>query len=126
VELCASSTVPTRGRPDSGPEKTGSPATPRRAVLRLAAAVALLATLTLTPTAQSRTTSNLSLDVTFFTTGAISVTLPDGTSVGTQNGSPSVPAGARLTRSTPPRAERPVPAPGRGSEQLAGPHPDAG
>lgn len=94
MELCASSTVPTRGRPDSGPEKTGTRATRRRAVLRLAAAVALLATLTLTPTAQSRTTANLSLDVTFFTTGAISVTLPDGTAVGTQSGSPtSVPAG---------------------------------
>jgi hypothetical protein len=62
--------------------------------MRFVAAGALLSWLALAPVAQGRTTANPTLDVTFSTTGAISVTLPDGTTVGSASGAPSViPAG---------------------------------
>jgi hypothetical protein len=56
-----------------------------------ALATALLA---LSPAAQARPTANLSLDVSFSYTGEITVTLPNGTPVGTRGATPSViPAG---------------------------------
>ena len=56
------------------------------------AAVVLLSTAA--PLARATTAANLSLDVSFSATGLISVTLPDGTPVGTTSGTPTViPAG---------------------------------
>ncbi len=50
--------------------------------------------LVLAPVAQARRAVGLSLVVTFFTNGTITVTLPDGTPVGTTGGAPTViPAG---------------------------------
>jgi hypothetical protein len=74
-------------------------------VARLVALAALVVTLlALAPAAESRQNSvathtrlaaGLSMTVTFFTNGTVSVALPDGTSVGTTSGSPTViPAGA--------------------------------
>jgi hypothetical protein len=46
------------------------------------------------PSAQARESATLTLDVTFFANGQISVALPDGTPVGTTSGAPTViPAG---------------------------------
>jgi hypothetical protein len=54
----------------------------------------VMATLLLAPTAGARQSANLSLNVNFFTNGTITVTLPDGTPVGTQSGAPTmIPAG---------------------------------
>jgi hypothetical protein len=63
--------------------------------LRLAASVGLAAgLLAVAPGAQARRAANLSLDVTFFVNGTITVSLPDGTPVGSTSGSPTViPAG---------------------------------
>lgn len=48
----------------------------------------------LAPSAGARTAANLSIDVSFFTNGTITVTLPNGSPVGTTSGSPTViPAG---------------------------------
>ena len=60
-----------------------------------AAALALAAgVLTIAPLGQARTGANLSLIVNFSPTGLITVTLPDGTPVGTTSGAPTViPAG---------------------------------
>ncbi len=56
--------------------------------------LALLLVLVLTPAAGARRAAELSLQVTFTATGSISVTLPDGTPVGTTSGAPTViPAG---------------------------------
>jgi hypothetical protein len=58
------------------------------------AAALLVAALVLAPTTGATSTAALTLDVTFTPDGAISVTLPDGTPVGTTTGSPTViPAG---------------------------------
>ena len=67
----------------------------RGRALRLAASGALLAGLLASvPAGQARDVSNPSLDVTFFLNGTISVTLPDGTPVGSTSGAPTViPAG---------------------------------
>jgi hypothetical protein len=56
---------------------------------------ALLAgVLSLTAAVQAANTANLTLDVTFTPNGAITVTLPDGTPVGSDSGSPTIiPAG---------------------------------
>lgn len=60
----------------------------------VAAGVLLTAFLALVPLAGARSAAELSLQVTFTASGSISVTLPDGTSVGTASGAPSViPAG---------------------------------
>jgi hypothetical protein len=57
-------------------------------------AAGVLATLLLAPTAGARQAANLSLNVNFFTNGTITVSLPDGTPVGTQSGPPTmIPAG---------------------------------
>ena len=54
----------------------------------------VVATLLLAPTAGARQAANLSLTVNFFTNGTITVSLPDGTPVGTQSGAPTmIPAG---------------------------------
>jgi hypothetical protein len=56
-------------------------------------AVAVAAVL-LAPSAGARSAASLSLNVSFFTNGTITVALPDGTPVGTQSGAPTViPAG---------------------------------
>lgn len=60
----------------------------------LAAAAAVTALLMLATSAWSRPSASLVIDVTFSTSGTISVTLPDGTPVGTTAGAPTlVPAG---------------------------------
>ncbi len=63
---------------------------------RLGLTAALVTALLAAPVAQSRTDAPAPvLDVTFSATGAVTVTLPDGTPVGTTAGSPTViPAGA--------------------------------
>ncbi len=59
----------------------------------LVAAAALVAVL-VAPSAGARTAANLSLNVSFFTNGTITVALPDGSPVGTASGTPTViPAG---------------------------------
>jgi hypothetical protein len=60
-----------------------------------AGCASLLVTLVMfAPVAQGSTAASLSLDVTFSATGTISVTLPDGTPVGSTSGAPTViPAG---------------------------------
>jgi len=64
---------------------------PRRSARLLASCVLVAGALTLSPAAHGRT---LSLYVTFSPTGTITVTLPDGTPVGTTSGAPTViPAG---------------------------------
>ena len=61
--------------------------------------------LMLAPTAQGRGEVSLSLDVTFSLDGTISVTLPDGTSVGSTSGPPTViPAGYYTLRLSGPGA----------------------
>ncbi len=65
---------------------------PRVRFTALSAVVAGL--LLLGPAVQARGDGALTLDVAFFSNGAISVTLPDGTPVGSTNGAPTViPAG---------------------------------
>jgi hypothetical protein len=60
----------------------------------LLAAVLLAAMLATTPFASATSATALSLNVTFFPDGTISATLPDGTSLGTTSGAPTViPAG---------------------------------
>jgi hypothetical protein len=60
----------------------------------LAAALVLAGALVAALPAQARASAALTLEVSFSATGAIAVTLPDGTTVGTTNGSPTViPAG---------------------------------
>ena len=63
--------------------------------VRLAVACALtVVAFSVAPIVQARPTANLSLDVTFSPSGVITVTLPDGTPVGTVSGPPTViPAG---------------------------------
>jgi hypothetical protein len=79
VEVAASNAVPTLGR--------------RPATLRLVASSALVALLLASPAHGDRTAS-LSLVVTFTASGTITVTLPNGTPVGTTSGAPTViPAG---------------------------------
>ena len=61
-------------------------------ILAFAALAAML--LLLAPAARARQSVTLTLDVTFFANGQISVALPDGTPVGTTSGAPTViPAG---------------------------------
>ena len=81
VEVAASHAVPTLGR--------------RPAKHRLAASGALVAALLLLATpAHARNAASLSLIVTFTSAGTITVTLPNGTPVGTTSGAPTViPAG---------------------------------
>jgi hypothetical protein len=68
-------------------------ATRLRGLLVTAAAV-LAGVLLAAPTAGARQTANLSLNVTFFTNGQITMALPDGTPVGTTSGAPTmIPAG---------------------------------
>jgi hypothetical protein len=60
----------------------------------LFALAALAAVLVLAPSAGAHRAANLSLNVNFFTNGTITVTLPDGTPVGTTSGAPTtIPAG---------------------------------
>jgi hypothetical protein len=75
-----------------GPSQTGT----RRATRTLCAAVACLcaALLLLPATGGARPAANLSLTVNFTAGGAVTVTLPDGTPVGSTSGAPTViPAG---------------------------------
>ena len=66
----------------------------RSALRQLAAGGLAAALLALAPVAQGRGAANLSLQVTFFANGQITVTQPDGTPVGSSSGSPTViPAG---------------------------------
>jgi hypothetical protein len=66
----------------------------RRVVATAIVAAAALAAVLLAPSAGARTAANLSIDVSFFTNGTITVTLPSGSPVGTTAGSPTViPAG---------------------------------
>ena len=68
-------------------------ATRLRGLLVTATAV-LAGVLLAAPTAGARQTANLSLNVTFFTNGQITMALPDGTPVGTTSGAPTmIPAG---------------------------------
>ncbi len=63
-------------------------------LLLAAFAVVAAGLLLVAPVAQGRRAVNLTLNVTFFANGSISVTLPDGTPVGTTSGAPTViPAG---------------------------------
>jgi hypothetical protein len=63
----------------------------RRFVVAAGLAALLLA---IAPLAQARSTVNLSLTVSFFTNGTITVAMPDGTPVGTPTGTPTqIPAG---------------------------------
>ena len=73
----------------------GSIRRPHSRVPLLIASIALLAgLLILAPAAQSRTTAGATLVITFSETGAVSVTLPNGTFVGSASGTPTViPAG---------------------------------
>lgn len=67
---------------------------PSRVVRMFAFAVLAAALLAVAPVADGRQSVALTLDVTFFTNGQISVALPDGTPVGTTSGAPTViPAG---------------------------------
>jgi hypothetical protein len=60
----------------------------------LAVSCGFAALLLLAPAAQARPAASLTLNVTFFANGAISVTLPNGTPVGSTSGPPTViPAG---------------------------------
>jgi hypothetical protein len=64
----------------------------QRSALRLATTAALLGVLVVG--APSASAANLSMNVTFFANGTITVTLPDGTPVGVTSGAPTViPAG---------------------------------
>jgi len=66
-------------------------------------AAAAAAALALPGAARARAASPLTLQVTFFTSGAITVTLPDGAPVGVTSGSPTViPAGFYLIQETGP------------------------
>jgi hypothetical protein len=66
----------------------------RTSWLRIIAFTAFAAMLLVAPAAQGRQSVSLTLDVTFFANGQISVALPDGTPVGTTSGAPTViPAG---------------------------------
>jgi hypothetical protein len=70
------------------------PATLAARAPRLVAAGALIGSLLVAAPAQARTTAGPTLDVTFSATSTVSVTLPDGTPVGTTSGPPTViPAG---------------------------------
>jgi hypothetical protein len=74
-------------------EIRGANAVSIRAV-RLIAFLALAAGLTLVPAGQSRAAAKQTLLVTFYPNSTVSVSLPDGTPVGTTSGSPTViPAG---------------------------------
>jgi hypothetical protein len=65
-----------------------------RRYLTAAAALTLLGVTLSTPTSEARSTTDLSLEVTFSSTGTITVTLPDGTPIGSTTGAPTViPAG---------------------------------
>ena len=66
-----------------------------RALCPIAASALVAGLLMLAPAAQGRSTASLSLVVTFSASGTISVTLPDGTPVGSTSGAPTViPAGS--------------------------------
>ncbi len=66
----------------------------RQALRALALAALAAALLALAPAAQGRGATSQSLDVNFSVSGTVSVTLPDGTVVGTTSGAPTViPAG---------------------------------
>jgi hypothetical protein len=81
VEVAASNAVPMLAR--------------RPATLRVVATGLLAALLVLAPGASARTAASLSLVVTFSTNGTITVTLPNGTPVGSTSGTPTViPAGS--------------------------------
>jgi hypothetical protein len=81
-------------RAGSGPSRTLR-AHQSTSPLRIAlASAAVAAGLLVAPAAQARQATFLSLDVTFSSGGAITMTLPDGTPVGVAGGSPTViPAG---------------------------------
>jgi len=65
-----------------------------RSTRRTAVSVVTLAMLVVAPIAQGHTTANPTMNVTFFPNGTITVALPDGTSVGSSSGAPTViPAG---------------------------------
>jgi hypothetical protein len=67
----------------------------RRAVRLSAASVAVVGLLTFAPVAQTHRAATPTLRITFTTSGTITVTLPDGTPVGTTSGSPTtIPAGS--------------------------------
>ncbi len=69
----------------------------RRAGRFVASAAFAIALLAFAPLAQARTSAGNALDVNFTIDGAITVTLPDGTPVGTTSGAPSViPAGSYI------------------------------
>lgn len=104
METRASSDAPKSTRPESGlSARTETGARPRQrslgrlhsSALRLIAASAFVALLTLAPAAQGRGTAGTqTLQVNFFVTGTIAVTLSDGTPVGATSGAPTViPAG---------------------------------
>lgn len=83
--------VASNGEPGAVPA-AGSSA--RRGALRQLALTTLAALLMLAAAAQGRGATSQSLDVNFSVNGTVSVTLPDGTVVGTTSGAPTViPAG---------------------------------
>jgi hypothetical protein len=61
-----------------------------RALHLIASSALIVGLLVLVPVAGARTTANLTLNVTFFVDGTISVALPDGTPVGATSGAPTV------------------------------------
>jgi hypothetical protein len=66
----------------------------RKAARLVAAGAAVAALLASAPVAESHRAANLSLRITFAASGTITVTLPDGTPVGTTSGAPTmIPAG---------------------------------
>ena len=70
------------------------PRSHRSRALAAALVAALVGLVASVPLAQAHATGPLTLDVNFFTTGNITVSLPDGTPVGVTSGSPTViPAG---------------------------------
>jgi hypothetical protein len=89
MEVAAVSAVHLVGRP------RGLGRLHSRALCLIAASALGVGALTLAPLAQGSRTASLSLVVTFTAGGTISVTLPDGTSVGSTSGAPTViPAGS--------------------------------
>lgn len=102
VELGAPSAVPTPGRGRlrfrDGNRRKG-----RLVLGMLASLTALAGMLAFAPGAVGARAATPSLDVTFFPNGTITVTLPDGTPVGSTTGAPTViPAGFYTVQMTGP------------------------
>ncbi len=85
----------TRSWTGSGLPATGTHFARRSRLLRLLASIGLTAgLLALAPAAEGSSAASLSVYVSFFVNGTISVTLPDGTPLGSTSGAPTmIPAG---------------------------------